>query len=114
MKYLDETGAAHLVSKVKAAAELEFRRFYGQANMVTDFTRNTDGSIASSTATNSDESVTAVTTFTRSTDGSISKIVTVVTQTAGSFKYTQTSVFTRDTDGSIKTITESYTKTAKA
>ena len=69
--------------------------------------------IASSTATNSDESVTAVTTFTRSTDGSISKIVTVVTQTAGSFKYTQTSVFTRNTDGSIKTITDSYKKEDK-
>ena len=110
---LSTDAAGNLQNEIDTAAELEFRRFYGQANMVTDFTRNTDGSIASSTATNSDESVTAVTTFTRSTDGSISKIVTVATQTAGSFKYTQTSVFTRNTDGSIKTITDSYKKEDK-
>lgn len=111
---IDETVAGHLQNEIDAAAELQFRRFYGLVTKVTNFTRNADGSIASCREINNDESVVAETTFTRNADGSIASSQTIVTPTEGSFFYTQSTVFTRSADGSIASITDEYTKTAKS
>ena len=111
---IDEDAAVHLQNEIDAAAELQFRRFYGLVTKVTNFTRNTDGSIASCREINNGESVVAETTFTRNADGSIASSQTIVTPTEGSFFYTQSTVFTRSADGSIASITDEYTKTAKS
>lgn len=111
---IDETVAGHLQNEIDAAAELQFRRFYGLVTKVTNFTRNADGSIASCREINNDESVVAETTFTRNADGSIASSQTIVTPTEGSFFYTQSTVFARSADGSIASITDEYTKTAKS
>ncbi len=108
---LDEETAGHLQLEIEEIIATEFNRFYGLANRTTAFTRNDDGSIATCTSTNSDETVVCVTTFTRNSDGSIASIENVVTPTGGTYYYTQTITFTRNSDGSIASITETYTQT---
>lgn len=111
---LSEDAAGHLQNEIDDAAELEFNRYYGLVTRTTSFSRNSDGSLASCTATNSDESVTCVTTFNRGTDGSLSSVVNVVTPTAGNYYYTQTATFTRNSDGSLASVAESYTQSLKS
>ena len=111
---LSEDAAGHLQNEIDEAAALEFARYYGLVTRETSFTRNTDGSLSSCTATNEDESVECVTTFNRGSDGSLSSVVTVITPEEGNYIYTQTATFTRNADGSLVSVDESYTQTNKS
>lgn len=110
---LGKDEAGKLLNLINENTERDFKRFYGVANAESGIARSDDGSIASITTTNADESVEAIATFNRNTDGSIASIVTLVTPDEGSYTYTQTVTFSRNTDGSIAGVSESYEQNTK-
>ena len=105
---LDQDVAGQIINRLNAIDEREFNRYYGLCNKTTSITTNQQGNKVI-TENDTGELVQAVTTISTVQTGK--QIVTVVTPTAGNYKYTKTVLISKN--NGTTNITESYVKEAK-